>query len=153
MQKVFCRYSGHFVFHQHITTCRNCEGLRSSSSKLILCINSCNFVIFVNQRVPFSLRLKTTKKHRRFVKRALSLARRWALYSRPRAQLSTYSTRFITTVSTHSQLSMISKSERGVEHEHRIRFYNLGPTGVRWLCLHQWTCICICLKCKLMLHR
>ena len=37
------------------------------------------------------------------------------------------SRRIITTVSTHSQLSMRSESELGIEHEHRIRFYNLGP--------------------------
>ena len=41
--------------------------------------------------------------------------------------LSTYSRRFITTVITHSQLSMRSESEHGVEHEHRVRFYDFGP--------------------------
>ena len=30
-------------------------------------------------------------------------------------------------MSPHSQLSMTSVSEHGVEHEHQVRLYNLGP--------------------------
>ena len=36
---------------------------------------------------------------------------------------------------THSQLSMISESEHGVEHEHRVRLYNLGPWSIALVCM------------------
>ena len=50
-----------------------------------------------------------------------------SICSRPRAQLSTFSRRFITTVVTYSQVSMRSESEYEVKHEHRVRLYNLDP--------------------------
>ena len=49
--------------------------------------------------------------------------------SRRHAQLSMYSRHFISTVRTDSLLSMRSESEYGVEHEHQVRFYNLGPSS------------------------
>ena len=51
-----------------------------------------------------------------------------SICSRSRAQLITFSRRFITTVSTHSRLSMKSESEHGVEHEHHIRLYLASVT-------------------------
>ena len=65
--KLLCRCS--LRFSPKINTCHNCERHRPSSfySRLLkLFINSCRFVIFVNQRVPFPLRL-FSKNHRRFV--------------------------------------------------------------------------------------
>ena len=68
---------------------------------------------------------KTVSLHRTssFISTPLRIFSRW------HAQLSMYSRHFITTVSTDSPLSMRSESEYGVEHEHRVQFYNLGPSS------------------------